>query len=947
MDRPAGQDGRPAPPPSRPAMRTFRALRSAAALTALLAAPTVLPATATAADTPGEEFFETKVRPLLVKRCVGCHGPEKQQGEVRLDSRAAVMGGSAGPLVLPGKVAESRILQVVRFSDDDTQMPPKGKLPAEEIAVLTEWVRLGAPWPASADAPKVVGPTGYDFERLGQEHWAFRPVVKPVPPDVRSAVSESPVDRFVLARLEAAGLSLSPPADKRTLLRRVTFDLTGLPPTADEAAAFEADDAPDAFARVVDRLLASPLYGQRWGRHWLDVARYADTKGYVFTEEMRFPYSYTYRDYVVSAFNADKPYDRFVIEQIAADRLGLPADAPELAALGFLTVGRRNLNRREDILDDRIDVTCRGLMGLTVACARCHDHKFDPIPTADYYSLYGVFDSSDDLPPAEMPQIGEPQMTPEYAEFLKELGKRQSEVDGYVGGRHAAIVAEMSARAGEYLRATVREGDAGTDGQRIRPEGRNAWKRYLDQAAKPDDRLWGLWKRLAGTPDGEFAEKSRQEIETLRSAPAFQEEFAATVLNRLTAEPIGSFDDLARHYGSLIAAAGQPGDDATLKQVAERLKTDDAPPFTPVDRIAALFQRDERDHERNLQKKVDEFRATSLAAPPRAMAVRDRPNPVEPVVFVRGNVGRRGDKVPRQFLRIIAGSDRQPFPKDQSGRLDLARAVADPANPLTARVLVNRVWQHHFGEGLVRTPSDFGARAEPPTHPELLDWLAAEFTEGGWSIKRLHRAILLSATYRQGAGSRDQAAGVEAAAKSPNPELVDPENKLLWHMNRRRLTFEAMRDSFLCVAGRLDPAIGGRPVEIVSADSPRRSVYGFVNRNDLPGLLRSFDFPSPDASSAGRTETTVPQQALYGMNSPFVTDQAKSLAARPEVTAAGDDSERVERLYRLALGRAPSSEERALAMAFLASPVAPGAGLNRTEQLSQVLLLTNEFFFVD
>ena len=904
-------------------------LRSLPAALAALSVATYSPARA--AD---EEFFETKIRPLLANRCYECHSEKKQQGDVRFDRKAAVF--DAG-LVVPSKPEESRLLQVIKYDPTDTQMPPKGKLPDEEIALLTEWVTRGAAWPDDAN-PQADGASA----GANGTHWAFQPITHPAPPTVKDADRvQSPIDRFVIAKLEEKDLSLSPQVDRRTLLRRVTFDLVGIPPTPEEIAAFEADTSPDAYEKAIDRLLASPLYGQRWGRHWLDVARYADTKGYVFTEDINYPYAYTYRDYVVDAFNADVPYDRFVQEQLAADKLGLPENSPELAALGFLTVGRRNQNNRMDIIDDRIDVTARGLMGLTVACARCHDHKFDPIPTADYYSLYGVFDSCDEPEAGELPMIGEPQQTAAYEKFQQELDRRQAEVAKYIAEQREVITAEIRRKAGDYLLVVLSGGEGNRE---VRRRGVEHWKTFLGKVAN-DDPLWGPWKRLSSLPKEGFADAAKAAIEAMRQETSFREGLGAFVLDRLVAQPLGSPDDLARAYGVLLTQTiDRPTDlapelvahfDAIAKKLSES-----GPPFALNDEQAKdFFDRAQRNEERERQKKVDEFRSKSEVAPPRAMVLRDKQNPVEPVVFIRGNPGRRGDQVPRRFLEVIAGKERPTFSKDASGRLDLAKSITDPSNPLTARVIVNRVWQHHFGEGIVRTPSDFGTRADPPTHPELLDWLASEFIAHGWSLKWLHREMLLSASYQQ--------ASVDRSAKDPRIASIDPINTLLWRMNPHRLEFEAMRDATLAVAGRLDPALGGRPINLFDADSPRRTVYGYVNRNDLPGVWRSFDFPSPDGSVAERPETTVPQQALFAMNSPFVINQAKSLAGRAEVAAANSPAEKVTVLYQLALQREPTSEERETAVHFLDQPKAEGAELDRVQQLAQVLLLTNEFVFVD
>ncbi len=747
-------------------------------------------AAAPPANPQGVEFFEKNVRPLLVAKCQSCHGTKRQQGGLRLDSRATLLKGSDnGAVVAAGEPDKSALIKAIRY-DGDVQMPPKGKLPDEAIAKLTEWVKLGAPWPDEAVAKDGGTPSALEARRT---HWAFQPVKKPNPPTVKNSDwVKTPLDAFVLASLEAKGLTPTPVADRRTLIRRVYFDLHGLPPTPQEMADFENDRSPDAYPRLVERLLSSPRYGERWGRHWLDVARYADSKGYVFTEERRYPFAYTYRDYVVRAFNEDLPYDQFVVQQLAADRLPLGDDKRPLAALGYLTLGRRFLNNISDIIDDRIDVTMRGFQGMTVGCARCHDHKFDPIPQGDYYSLYGVFASS--IEPKDLPLIGQPEQTAELAAFEKELAKLKAAVEKY-------------------------------------------------RTANKDELTKG--------------------------------------------------------------------------------------------------NRKFRDGLKELQKKVDRWQATAPSAPPRAMVLVDKPTPETPHIFLRGNPNNRGPAVPRQYLQVVAGDNRRPFVKG-SGRLELAEAIADRNNPLTARVLVNRVWLHHFGAGLVRTPSDFGLRGDPPTHPQLLDWLASAFMDEGWSIKKLHRLILLSNTYQQ--------------ANNDDPRLLqmDPDNRLLARMNRQRLDFEAMRDSLLFVAGRLDLKMGGRAVELTAAPfTARRTVYGFIDRQNLPGLFRTFDFASPDTSTPQRFATTVPQQALFLMNSPFVIEQARHFVQRPEVAGQTKDEEKIKAMYKLAYGRPADADEIALGLRYLADgrqdEKEKKAGLHQSawERYAQVLLLSNEFAFVD
>lgn len=905
------------------------------------------------------EFFEKKVRPVLVEQCQKCHGAEKQEGGLRLDRQeTAFKGSDSGQVIVPGEPDKSLLIEAVRYQGD-IQMPPAGKLPDDQLAVLVEWVKMGSPWPAG---PPADGPPGLASPPSPQDaqttHWAYQPVVRPEIPGVKAADwCQNPLDRFILQQLEGGGLSPSQPADRRTLLRRASYDLIGLPPTIAEVEAFERDTSPDAWQRVVDRLLASPHYGERWARHWLDVARYADTKGYVFTQERRYAFSYTYRDYVIRAMNTDLPYDRFVTEQIAADQLALGDDNRALAALGFLTLGRRFMNNTHDIIDDRIDVVTRGLMGLTVACARCHDHKFDPIPTADYYSLYGVFASSRE--PDEEPLVGVPEETPAYAQFKQELAARRKAVDDYQRQQHAALEGQFRSQAGDYLAHLIRgrPGEPPAEEPMIslgpndlRPPLVDRWRQYLKQTATNAHPAFAAWHALAAIPPAEFAQQSPAVFDRWSSVAEAAQPINAIIKQTLLERRPTTMMDVARLYGEALAAVEKqwaearqmtpPPErlpDAAQEELRQVLYGADSPVVLSAELASRLFNREARDHLTGLQRRVDEWVATSPAAPPRAMAMVDAPSPVEPHIFIRGNPARQGDRVPRRFLAVLSHGEREPF-KHGSGRLDLAQAIASRDNPLTARVLVNRVWLHHFGSPLVNTPSDFGVRTDRPTHPALLDWLAATFMDQGWSLKRLHRLILLSNTYQQASAER-----IECAA-------VDPENRLLWRMNRRRLDFEAMRDSYLTVAGRLDQALGGRPVDIWAAPfSSRRSVYAYLDRQDLPGVFRIFDFPNPDVSNESRPRTTVPQQALFAMNSRFVIEQVRRLAKRPELANETSGPRRVQALYRILFERPPRDDELELARRFLTAPTSFDeiSKLSPWELYAQALLSANEFMFVD
>ena len=836
-----------------------------AALVALALAGVHLADTARADDRDDADFFEKKVRPVLAGNCYRCHGPARAKAGLRLDSPDGILaGGSSGPAVVPGNPDASILVQAIRWSDDELSMPPKEKLARDEIAAIEEWVRRGA----KASAAPVT---------TAVHLWALDPPLDRPRPGTRTpGWARTPIDDFVLARLEAEGLRPSPPADKLTLIRRATFDLTGLPPGPAEIDAFLDDEGPDAFEKLVDRLLASPRYGERWGRHWLDVARYADTKGYVFIEERRFPFAWTYRDWVVRALNEDMPYDRFVTEQIAADRLG--GDRGSLAALGFLTVGRRFLNNAPDIIDDRIDVVTRGLLGLTVSCARCHDHKYDPITAKDYYALYGVFASS--VEPKELPLLDPPEEGPEHGAYLAERARLEADVADFRTKRRAEIEAEIrrkdklaayllaahDAKTPEAVNELAQERD-------LRPAVLARWQR-LYVASSERHSLFGPWHSLGAV--------------TSETHPLVAAAFATKA---------ASPKEAAERYAALLA----PSPDA-LPEALRAVLHAPGSPGTVDGPLEAFYNRADSEAEKNLRNKIDALEVTSPGAPPRAMALEDAPKPADAHVFIRGNPGNKGERVPRRFLACLGG---EPFTKG-SGRLELARAIASPENPLTARVAVNRIWLHHFGAGLVRTPSDLGSRSEPPSHPELLDWLARWFVREGWSQKKLHRLILLSSAWQQ------RSDDVPAAREK------DPENRLLWRQNRRRLDWEQLRDTLLALSGELDDTVGGRPVDILAEPfARRRTLYGSIDRQNLPAVFRTFDLASPDLHSSQRHETTVPQQALYLLNAPFVLEQARGLAAR--VAPLADPSLRVRELHRIVFGRAARADEVDLGVGFVAA----------------------------
>lgn len=779
-----------------------------------------------------------------------------------------------------------------------------------------------------------------------------------MPPRVAAAkLVESPVDAFLLAKLEQSHLSFAPRADRRTLLRRAYYDLIGLPPSFEEIQAFERDKSPGAFSKVVERLLASPRYGERWGRHWLDVARYADTKDLVlaYGKDALRPYAYTYRDYVIRAFNEDLPFNQFVQDQLAADLSGAPLPRWRLAALGFLTLGRLFDNNVNDQIDDQIDTTTRGFLALTVACARCHDHKYDAIAQADYYGLYGVFASTEQ--PYDLPLLEDPEKVPGGAEFEKQLANARKELETQVDNQFEKLTENFRQRIGDYLvHAATTEPDLTETAQfalsltpdEFRPTLVLRTRRWLKQRAVPGDRVFGLWAQLMDLPEKDFASEAGQVVERAGGGPGK----AGAAVNSLVVQALGQAmltnkAGVAMAYGKLLAdvyeeskkpAAGNPngGLSADQRELLEVVTGADGPIWFPRRDTPNHMSRPDKDRYNGLVSNLDKLAANATNAPPaRAMVVADLPEPYQPHIFKRGNPARLGDPVPRAFVRLLTGGEPRAFTHG-SGRLELAQAIASPTNPLTARVFVNRVWMLHFGEPLVASPADFGARSERPGNPELLDWLASEFIRSGWSVKHLHRVMMLSAAYQQASG----------------PALpLDPENKLLSHFSRRRLDFESMRDSLLFISGRLDLTMGGRPIDLVSEPlSSRRTVYALVNRQDLPSMFRAFDFPVPDQCLERRSRTTVPQQALFAMNSPFVLEQAHALATRPDIARAGETGGRVDALFVRVLDRHATGSEKASCERFLqeaSTEPAPDNGLTAWEQLAQVLLISNEAMFID
>jgi len=882
------------------------------------------------------DYFETHVRPVLASRCYQCHGPETQKTGLRLDSRAAMLqGGEGGPVLREGDQAlQSRILGVIGYAQH-TKMPPDAKLPQEQIDALTEWVKMGAPWPEGDANLATTAATPWEDRVAGAKatHWAFQKVANP---DVPAVETPSPIDAFVQAKLATAELAPSPKAAKRTLIRRAYMDLTGLAPTLAEVQAFETDTSADAFDKVIEHLLASPHYGERWGRHWLDVARYADTKGYVFQQERNFGFSHTYRDYVVRAFNEDLPYDTFLKHQLAADKMELGEDKRPLAALGYVTLGRRFVGNIHDVTDDRIDVVTRGMQGLTVSCARCHDHKYDPVSAKDYYALYGVFRSS--VEPGELPLIEDPDPNdPTYQEYLVELGKKEAEREAYIDKIQIELLTHVRDEVGTYLKAADLAWDMEdkhlkvvAKEHRLKGDLLIRWRNHLKKLSEQHHPVLAPWFTYRAVPDEEFEAKTgplAKEIAGKKlggqainpriaqrfegDAPKTMDEVTARMTAAIREADKAWTDTLASHAQMATRQPDNPPtvptalEDGNLDEIRHLLYGADSPANIPRGDVRRLSEVPIQNEMRNRDNAIARVESTHPGRPNRAMALVDAPKPFDPYVFRRGKAGNRGDNVKRRFLDVLSSPDAAPF-EDGSGRLELANAIATHDNPLTARVMVNRVWMHHFGKPLVSTPSDFGVRSNPPSHPELLDFLASEFMASGWSVKHLHRMIMRSHTYQQ-----------DSLATGPGVG-VDPENQLLWRQNRQRLDFEVMRDSVLLAAGTLDLRLGGEGQEMTTAPfMTRRTIYGRIERQNLPALFRTFDFASPDAHTPMRINTTVPQQALFLMNSPFLAEQAKHLAERESVAQRATPEERIAALYHTVFQRDPEPHEIELGKRFV------------------------------
>jgi hypothetical protein len=912
----------------------------------------------TASGSPSD-LFERRIRPLLVEKCQECHGAKLAEAGLRLDSRSGLLAGSdAGKVVVPGDAGASRLIAAVKHAGD-VAMPPDARLSEEEIRWLETWVATGAAWddgPPAADEP-VTDRRASLAARIAAaraEHWAFSPPARHDPPVPADAGGR--IDHFIAAGLANVGLDPAPPADPRTLVRRLWFDLAGLPPPADEVDSFAAAPTEEAYRGLVERLLASPACAEHWARKWLDIARYADSPGYQGTAvaRPRYPFAWTYRDWVVRSLENDLSLDRFIILQLAADQCqpggrgaDLAASPADLAALGFLPVGRRMAEH--DMIDDAIDVVGRGLMGLTVACARCHDHKYEPVGIDDYYALHGVFAST--TMPEELPLIGPADAGPAGSAFAAKQAELRQAVADHERKIRDRVVRDAVAHAADYLLQVARPAPRSPDGRPPRlADGYeledlivDRMRRMLDKAG-PDHPILGPWAASAQAEDVPARLQA-----WLAEHPIANGGGCRLVAMMLAAEQPRSLAELAALYGRLAAeaapefaggrrpAADDPPDLVVLRDL---LGTEDTPLVPAVGDALRMARQQERERLNKLKGDVLAHESTAPGGPPRAMVLQDRESPVDSHVFLRGDPRRPGPLVERRLPVILGGAS---LPRDSSGRLELARAIVSADNPLTPRVLVNWAWTHHFGRGLVDTPGDLGLRGEPPVNRDLLDDLARRFVdEGRWSLRWLHREIVTSRTWRQSSRRRADLAA------------VDPDDRLFGRGLVRRLDWEPWRDAMLTAAGTLDPDHrGGQPVDLAASAAPtRRTIYVTIDRQFLPGLMRTFDQMATDICTHVRSRTLVPQQSLAVLNAPLVVEAARGLAARAERAAAGvGDAALVRHIWRAALSRDPADDELAAAVAWLeaerAAAASPAAQFGPGERLAQAVLATAEFEHVD
>ncbi|XZE20943.1 DUF1553 domain-containing protein [Pirellulaceae bacterium SH449] len=1066
-----------------------------AALVILLIGP--CKTTLLADETAELEFFENRIRPVLIEHCYECHSAESKvlKAGLLVDSAEGLrVGGDSGSALLPGDSSGSLLMQALRY--ESTEMPPQGKLPDQVIADFARWIDSGAIDPrtnsSSFQKPKI------DIEEF-RNFWSFVPPAKPEEPEIkRTDWPAHVIDYFVLAKMEEKSLEPVKPASKRALIRRATFDLIGLPPTPEEVAAFINDSSPNAFETVVERLLQSTAYGERWGRYWLDVARYAEDQAHTFSVTPN-TNGFRYRDWVISAFNSDMPYDLFLKRQIAADLMDEPEEdrLQHLPALGYFGLGAQYYKNTDaakaaaDELDDRIDTLTRGFLGLTVSCARCHDHKFDPIPQQDYYSLAGIFQSSrlHNAPLVPKPEVEAYQRSQKQIKDLEEAISQTIATQGpRVREARVEQIASYMMTAWKQSRARALKlklpsekmaEDSGLDAKTLK-----RWSEFLRKEESKKISVLAKWYEAIQTDSEQQTSSSPADTleipDTIRDAAQQVQRIAALLLrqrdgqlseaeanelaksvdtgnaiyrSRLVtkSEPVVTIDvditdskelflvvtdggngnscdhadwaepvlltkdgnelsltdlkwretkttygtvnvdrnvngqgiriggkqyrfGLGTHATSMIAYElpegvtrfraiggldnsgsdqGGCGANASVQfhvytQSPRDVQINQADVLDLLFGEKGVFAVESDELEKHLPpeqaealaEQRDSLKQLKESAPamyPIAHVIAEA-EPANMKVFIRGNPANQGDVAPRRFLRILCNEEPAHFQKG-SGRLELADSIASADNPLTARVMVNRIWQHHFGRGLVGTPDNFGVLGEKPTHPELLDYLTHLFLESGWSIKSMHREIMLSSTYQLSTDRNDSNSNIDA------------DNQFLWRMNRRRLQIEAWRDALLAVSGRLDPQLGGPSTNLADAGNNRRTIYAFISRHELNNMLRLFDFPDANITASTRTETTVPQQQLFVLNSPFMIEQARAFAKRLLDEVGEDIEARIHYAFELAYGRSATQREVLLAKQFLSGEDQEEErslnSLNRWERYAQVILGSNEFMYLD
>lgn len=891
------------------------------------------------------EFFESRIRPVLAANCYACHA-ENKLGGLRVDSRVALLaGGKSGPAILPGRPDESLLIKAVRQVDPNLKMPLGGsKLNDNQIADLRYWIQaMAAFWPAeeTKPAPAATAPTAtFTIRPEQRKFWSFQALHKPAAPATKdTAWAKTPIDRFILAKLEEKNLKPVERADKRSLIRRAYFDLTGLPPTPEQADAFVADNSPDAFAKVVDRLLASPQYGERWARHWLDVARYADGTGRPDTRPVFLGYgmardgyanTWRYRDWVIQAFNSDMPYDRFVKAQVAADLMPEPDRSKMLPGLGFFGIGPWFtgddvvfVEARANERDDKIDALSKGFLGLTVTCARCHNHKYDPISQKDYYALGGVFANAGFW---EYNLATEKEVDA-YQAQRKKVKSAESALDEYAKAVQLRVAQTLAAQIPEYMmavRKTVRtnprpELPKAAEAENLDAETFQRWFKYLTTGEKLHPYL-KTWDALMANGSDADARKAADEFRDLVLQKVIPEKMAVNAANR---EVIRDYKPDANEATALLPGdlmqfelfqfkqllVQKPMDTFRFYVWLDVVQGEDDQSYVKKDGVLeysgqALVRWLTSEEKSKLDAMQAEVTALTKAMPPEypyLMGLKDEAQPKNIKLNIRGNAHALGDEVHRGFPAILGNTQGDPLPFTKgSGRMELAEAIVK--HPLAARVMVNRIWQHHFGHGIVDTPSNFGMMGERPSHPELLEYLAARFVESGWSMKAMHREIMNSAAYQM------------AYKPSEANAAVDPDNRLVWRGNLRRLEVEALRDSGLFVSGLLDERSGGAPQEMERADSKKRTIYGRAARSPY-SLLTLFDYPDPNITSEQREVTNVPLQGLFFLNSDLIQRQAGALLSRlgPE----SDPAARIQRAYRLLYQRQASESEVRRGLEFL------------------------------